>query len=188
MGEYIIEVVAVVVAQRDDESGVAFDREVFGGPAICVNDGCASWEGASCREDSCGEDAVGSCDRDDGGVWIHGDIGADLWGHWSDFVVVEGGADGGGFLEAEGGDGVDESWVDVLSAQVDDLGVFGEGDPWEDFIGAADHADLAFVDGDEGVLNCFARDGVGGSANEDDRITLRRSGRGEVLGSRESCD
>ena len=98
--EDFVEVVGVVVSEGDDESGVADEGEVFGGPSIGGEDGGASWDGASGWEDADGEDAVGSCDWDNDGVWIDGDIRADFGSHRSDFVVVEGGADGGGFFES----------------------------------------------------------------------------------------
>ena len=115
-----------------DEPGVSEEGHVFGGPAVGLEDRGASGDGASGWEDPEGEDAVGSCGGDDCGVWVDGDIGADLWGHVADLVVVVHGADGGDFLESELGDGVDHAWVEVFAGEVDDLGVGGDRDAGHD--------------------------------------------------------
>ena len=187
-----VEGFGVVVVEGDDEAGVADEGEVFGGPAVGAEDGGASGDGAAGGEDADGEDAVGSCDGDDDGVGVDGDIGADFRGHGSDFVVVAGGADEGDFFETEACDRVDESRVDVHAGEVDDFGVCGEGDAGHNVVGFADDADLSIVHGDDGVFDCAIGDGVGGCADEEDGVVLFRGGWGEVLGGggrdEECCD
>lgn len=63
--ENVVDIVEIAFSERDDESGVAGDGEVFVGPAVGIHDGGASWDGAAGGEDADGEDAVGPGDWDD---------------------------------------------------------------------------------------------------------------------------
>lgn len=70
----------------------------------------------------------------------------------------------------------------MFAGEIDDLGIGGEGDAWHDDIGFTDNTDLSIGDGDDGVLDGAAADGVGGGADEQDGCILGWGGVGEVLG------
>jgi hypothetical protein len=72
--------------------------------------------------------AVGPGDRDQLGIRIHGNPGADLGGVGADFGGVAGGADGVNFLKSQDRRGRDESGKDVLPVEIRRLvGAFGDG-------------------------------------------------------------